>query len=351
MKELMHALVKESAAPGLKLCKIPVPAYGPQDLLIKIVKTSICGTDVHIYDWDQWSQEHVTVGINTGHEYCGVVVAKGDLVEGFEIGQRVTGEGHLTCGVCRNCRAGQRHLCSNTKGVGVERPGAFAEYLSLPACNAVPLPDSVPDEIAAIFDPFGNAVHTALKFGLLGEDVLITGAGPIGAMAAKVARYAGARHVVITDFNTYRLDLAKKLEPDIVTVDLNRQNIKEVAKTLDMHEGFDVGLEMSGSGAALKDMMDAMINGGKLALLGTHPRAVETYWNTVIFKALTIKGIYGREMFETWYKMIAMVQSGLDLSPIITHRLDFRDWETGMKAMKSGQAGKVVLDWTTADQD
>lgn len=346
----MYAIVKKEAAPGLSLEQVPIPEIGPLDVLIKINKTAICGTDIHIYQWDRWSQEHLTPPVIVGHEYAGEIMAMGELVTGLQVGDRVTGEGHITCGVCRNCRAGTRHLCKDTHGVGVERNGAFAEYLALPAVNVVKLPDDVPDEIAALFDPFGNATHTALKFNLVGEDVLITGAGPIGMMAAKVARHAGARHIVITDFNPTRLELAKQLEPTVNTVQLPDETLGDMVSKLGMLEGFDVGLEMSGSGAALASMIDNMKHGAHIALLGTHANPDVTDWNKVIFGGLEIMGIYGREMFETWYKMISMVQSGLDLSPIITHRFDFRDFEAGFEAMSSGHCGKVILDWTTANK-
>lgn len=344
----MYAIVKKEAGPGLSLERVPIPDIGPLDVLIRINKTAICGTDIHIYQWDRWSQEHLTPPVTIGHEYAGVIVKMGDLVTGLKVGDRVTGEGHITCGVCRNCRAGTRHLCKDTLGVGVERNGAFAEYLALPAVNVVKLPDDVPDDIAALFDPFGNATHTALKFNLVGEDVLITGAGPIGMMAAKVARHAGARHIVITDFNPMRLELARKLEPTVHTVHLPGETLEGMIAQLGMLEGFDVGLEMSGAGPALSSMIDNMKHGAHIALLGTHANPDPVDWNKIIFGGLEIKGIYGREMFETWYKMISMVQSGLDLTPIITHRVDFKDFEEGFAAMASGQCGKVIMDWTTA---
>lgn len=342
----MYALVKEKAGRGVTLTRVPVPEVGPLDVKIRIRKTSICGTDVHIYQWDEWSAEHVKPPMQIGHEYAGVIVEKGELVKGFEIGDRVSGEGHIVCGTCRNCLAGTRHFCKHTKGVGVDRPGAFAEYLVIPATNAVKLDDAVTDEIASIFDPFGNAVHTALKFNLIGEDVLITGAGPIGMMAAAVAHHCGARHVVITDFNAYRLNLAKKLDPKVITVNLNDSNIETVQKELGMVEGFDVGMEMSGAPQAFNDMLHNMKHGGGISLLGLQGKDVRVDLNQIIMAGLTLHGIYGREMFETWYKMSAMVASGLDLRPIITHRLSFRDYEEGFQAMISGESGKVVLDWT-----
>lgn len=349
MKQEMFALVKERPAPGLTLKKIPVPVIDEDEVLIKIHKTAICGTDLHIYNWDPWSQENVHWPMQVGHEYVGEIVQVGSLVNGYKVGDRVSGEGHIVCGFCRNCQAGLRHLCPNTKGVGVQRPGAFAEYLALPRENVVKIHDDrIPDEIIAMFDPLGNAVHTALEFDVIGEDVLITGAGPIGIMAAAIVRHNGARHVVITDQNPYRLQLAKEVEPSAVTVNISEQQLEEVMKQLGMTEGFDVGLEMSGAGPALRSMIDNMRNGGRIALLGIQQPGVAIDWNHVIFRGLTIKGIYGRKMFETWYKMIAMIESGLDLTKVITHRLDFRDFEQGFAAMNSAESGKVILDWTTA---
>jgi threonine 3-dehydrogenase len=320
------------------------PEVGYNDLLIKIKKTAICGTDVHIYNWDEWSQNTVPVGMTVGHEYVGVVADMGEGVKGFSVGDRVSGEGHITCGHCRNCRAGRRHLCRNTTGVGVNRPGAFAEYLSIPAINAFKIPDEVSDDMAAIFDPFGNAVHTALSFDLVGEDVLITGAGPIGMMAAAVAKHAGARHIVITDINDFRLDLAKKMGATRV-VNSKDEKLDDVMRELGMHEGFDVGMEMSGVAVAFNDMLSAMNHGGKVALLGIPPGDMAIDWNQVIFKGLVIKGIYGREMFETWYKMAALIQSGLDLTPMITHSMPVDKFQEGFDIMRSGKSGKVVLDW------
>jgi len=342
----MAALVKTKAAPGLELCQVPFPEYGPDEVLIKIKKTAICGTDVHIYNWDRWSQEHIKVPMAIGHEYSGDIVAMGDMVRGLKIGQRVTGEGHITCGFCRNCRAGLRHFCRNTLGVGVDRAGAFAEYLALPAFNVIPLPDNISDEIASIFDPLGNAIHTALAYDLVGEDVLITGAGPIGIMAACVALFCGARYVVLTDINQTRLELARKIVPEVDLLNTRETHPRDIMKQLGMTEGFDVGLEMSGSPQALDQMLSVMKTGAKIALLGTQAQPTTVDWNRVIFNGLTIRGIYGREMFETWYKMIAMIQSGLDLTSIITHRFNYRDYEAGFAAMISGQAGKVILDWT-----
>ncbi|RJF73511.1 L-threonine 3-dehydrogenase [Deinococcus cavernae] len=341
----MQALSKLKSEVGIWPVEAPLPSVGPNDLLIKIRKSSICGTDVHIYKWDEWAQKTIPVPMIVGHEYVGVVVGMGSEVRGFQVGDRVSGEGHVTCGHCRNCRAGRRHLCRNTQGIGVNRQGSFAEYLVLPAFNAFKLPDDIPDDIAAIFDPFGNAVHTALSFDLVGEDVLITGAGPIGVMAAAVARHVGARNVVITDVNEYRLDLARRVGVTRA-VNVAQEDLWTVAKDeLDMHEGFDVGLEMSGSGPAFAQMVQVMNNGGKIALLGIPSGDVSIDWNDVIFKMLTIKGIYGREMFETWYKMAALIQSGLDLTPIITHHYPIQDYQKGFDAMLSGQSGKVILNW------
>ena len=340
----MKALAKLKPEPGIWMTETAVPEIGHNDVLIKIRKTAICGTDMHIYQWDEWSQATVPVPMVTGHEYAGEIVALGSEVRGYEIGDRVSGEGHITCGHCRNCRAGRRHLCRNTEGVGVNRPGAFAEYLALPAYNLFKLPDEISDDLAAIFDPFGNAVHTALAFDVVGEDVLITGAGPIGIMAAAVIRHIGARHVVITDVNDYRLALAERMGATR-TVNVSRESLKEVMAELDMHEGFDVVLEMSGVPSAVSQMLDVINHGGKIAMLGIPPGEMAIDWTKVIFKGLTIKGIYGREMFETWYKMASLIQSGLDLSPIITHRLPIGDFQRGFEIMGSGQSGKVVLDW------
>ena len=340
----MKSLVKAKAEKGIWLQDTPEPEVGHNDLLIKIRKTAICGTDMHIYNWDEWSQKTIPVPMVVGHEYVGEVVGMGQEVRGFNLGDRVSGEGHITCGHCRNCRAGRRHLCRNTEGVGVNRPGAFAEYLVIPAFNAFKIPDNISDELASIFDPFGNAVHTALSFDLVGEDVLITGAGPIGIMAAAVARHVGARHVVITDINPYRLALAKKMGATRA-VDVSKEDLQEVMIELGMSEGFDVGLEMSGVPVALRDMLNKMNHGGKVAMLGIPPQDVAIDWNQVIFKGLIIKGIYGREMFETWYKMASLLQSGLDLSPIISHRFSVDDFQKGFDTMGSGQSGKVILDW------
>ena len=340
----MKALAKLQAAPGLNMTDVPMPEVGHNDLLIKITKTAICGTDIHIWNWDDWAQKTIPVPMHVGHEYVGVVAGMGSEVQGFQIGQRVSGEGHITCGYCRNCRAGRRHLCRNTTGVGVNREGSFAEYLVIPAFNAFPIPDDISDDLASIFDPFGNAVHTALSFNLVGEDVLITGAGPIGIMAVAIAKHVGARHVVITDVNDYRLELARKMGATRA-VNVGREDLKTVMQELHMTEGFDVGLEMSGNPHAFRQMLETMNHGGKVALLGIPPANTSIDWNQVIFKGLEIKGIYGREMFETWYKMVALIQSGLDISPIITHHFKVDDFEAGFAAMLSGQSGKVILDW------
>ena len=340
----MKTLAKLARGPELVMADMPVPAMGPNDVLIRIRKTGICGTDVHIWKWDDWAQKTIPVPMQVGHEYIGTIAAMGDEVRGFAIGDRVSGEGHITCGHCRNCRAGRRHLCRNTLGVGVNRPGAFAEFLALPAGNAFKIPDDISDDLAAIFDPFGNATHTALTFDLVGEDVLITGAGPIGIMAAAIARHVGARHVVITDINEYRLALARKMGATRA-VDARHETLHDVMHELGMTEGFDVGLEMSGVPSAFRDMLDAMNHGGKIALLGIPPADTAIDWNHVIFKGLEIRGIYGRQMYETWYKMVAMLQSGLDISPVITHRFPVDDFREGFAAMLSGQSGKIVLDW------
>ncbi len=340
----MKTLAKVKAEPGIWMVDAAKPDVGPNDVLIKIKKTAICGTDMHIYKWDEWSQKTIPVPMTVGHEYVGVVAGMGSEVRGLKIGQRVSGEGHLVCGHCRNCRAGRRHLCRNTTGVGVNRPGAFAEYLVIPAENAFPIPDDIPDDIAAIFDPFGNATHTALSFDVVGEDVLITGAGPIGIMAVAICRHVGARHIVITDVNEYRLELAKKMGATRA-VNVSKEKVTDVMHELGMTEGFDVGLEMSGVPAAFRSMLEAMNHGGKIAMLGIPPSEAAVDWNQVIFKGLIIKGIYGREMYETWYKMVAMIQSGLDLTPIITHRFNVSDFQQGFETMGSGNSGKVILSW------
>ena len=340
----MKTLSKAKAEKGIWMVDHPKPEMGHNDVLIKIKKTAICGTDMHIYHWDEWAQSTIPVPMTVGHEYVGVIEEIGQEVKGFKIGDRVSGEGHITCGVCRNCRAGRRHLCRNTVGVGVNRPGAFGEYLVIPAENAYKIPDDISDEVASILDPLGNAAHTALSFDLVGEDVLITGAGPIGIMAAAIARHAGARHVVITDINDYRLDLAKKMGATR-TVNVSQEKLEDVMKEIGMVEGFDVGLEMSGVPSAFKSMLQTINHGGKIAMLGIPSSDLAIDWNQVIFKGLIIKGIYGREMYETWYKMIAMLQSGLDVSPMITHRFKIDEFETGFETMASGQSGKVVLSW------
>lgn len=341
----MKALAKLKAEEGIWMVKdAPIPEPGHNDLLIKIRKTAICGTDVHIYNWDDWSRKTIPVPMITGHEYVGEVVGMGEEVRGFSLGDRVSGEGHITCGHCRNCRAGRTHLCRNTVGVGVNRQGCFAEYLVIPAFNAFKIPDNISDELAAIFDPFGNAVHTALSFDLVGEDVLISGAGPIGIMAAAVCKHVGARNVVITDINEYRLGLARQMGVTRA-VNVAQENLRDVMAELGMTEGFDVGLEMSGAPPAFRTLLEVMNHGGRIALLGIPPGEMAIDWNLVIFKGLFIKGIYGREMFETWYKMAALIQSGLDLTPIITHRYHIDEFQQGFDEMRSGRSGKVVLNW------
>jgi threonine 3-dehydrogenase len=343
----MKALVKERASPGIWLGDVPKPTVGPNDVLIRVRRAAICGTDMHIYNWDPWAAKTIPVPMAVGHEYCGEIVEVGSEVAGFEPGDRVSGEGHITCGYCRNCRAGRRHLCRNTVGVGVNRPGCFAEYVVIPAFNAFKLPESIDDDVAAILDPLGNAVHTALAFNVVGEDVLITGAGPIGIMAAAVVRFVGARHVVITDVNDYRLDLARRMGASRA-LNVTRDSIDSAMQDLGMQEGFDVGLEMSGNATALREMLRTMHHGGSVALLGIPPEDVAIDWNQVIFKGLTLKGIYGREMFETWYKMASLLQSGLDVSPVITHRLPYTQFAQAFEIMGSGRSGKVVMDWTAA---
>lgn len=344
MSNEMKALVKAAPEQGLWLQMVPVPEPGPNEVLIKVRKSAICGTDVHIWNWDEWSAKTVPVPMVVGHEFCGQIVDCGPGAQKYKIGTRVSAEGHVVCGVCRNCRAGRGQLCRNTEGIGVNRPGSFAEYVCLPEHNVVPIPDDIPDEIAALFDPLGNAVHTALSFDLVGEDVLVTGAGPIGIMGALVAQKVGARKVVITDINPYRLQLAERMGVQYV-VDVSKTSLRDVMGDIGMSEGFDVGLEMSGAAPAMRQMLERMNNGGKLALLGIAPTEFAVDWNTVIFNMLEIKGIYGREMFETWYKMIALVQSGLDISGLITHRISIEDYRDGFAAMTSGQSGKVVMDW------
>ncbi|MGF1908709.1 L-threonine 3-dehydrogenase [Vibrio kasasachensis] len=340
----IKALSKLKPEQGIWMTEVDKPKLGHNDLLIKIKKTAICGTDVHIYNWDEWSQNNIPVPMVVGHEYVGEVVGIGQEVRGYALGDRVSGEGHITCGYCRNCRAGRTHLCRNTIGVGVNRTGCFSEYLVIPAFNAFKIPDGISDDLASIFDPFGNAVHTALSFNLVGEDVLITGAGPIGIMAAAVAKHAGARYVVITDVNEYRLDLARKMG---VTRAINAEidSLDEVMSDLKMLEGFDVGLEVSGSPSAFNSMLKTINHGGQIALLGIPPPDMGIDWHQVIFKGLKIKGIYGREMFETWYKMATLIQSGLDLTPVITHQFKVDDFQKAFDVMRSGASGKVILDW------
>lgn len=341
----MRALVKARAERGLWLEDVPEPEYGINDVLIRVRRTGICGTDVHIYQWDEWAQQTIPVPMVIGHEFVGEIAAVGSNVSDFHVGDLVSGEGHVVCGRCRNCLAGRRHLCANTSGVGVNRPGAFAEYIALPMTNIWRHHAGVPEEIAAIFDPFGNAVHTALAFPVLGEDVLISGAGPIGLMAIPIVRFAGARFVVATDLNPFRLDLARRMGATLA-VDPRQTPVREVQKQLGMAEGFDVGLEMSGSHAAFVDLIDNMAHGGRIAMLGIPARPMEIDWRKVIFNMLTIRGIYGREMYETWYKMSVLVTSGVDISPVITHRFSYREYEKGFEAMIGGQCGKVILDWT-----
>ncbi|KTD16646.1 L-threonine 3-dehydrogenase [Legionella jordanis] len=341
----MKSLVKAKPEPGIWMEDVPMPEYGVNDVLIKIHQTAICGTDIHIYSWDEWAQATIPVPMTVGHEFYGEIVEIGREVKGLQVGQRVSGEGHITCGMCRNCRAGKRHLCRNTLGVGVNRPGCFAEYLSLPATNVLVLPDNITGEQASILDPLGNATHCALAFDMVGEDVLITGAGPIGIMAVAIAKHIGARHVVITDVNDYRLDLARQMGATRA-VNVKYQSIKDVMHELGMTEGFDIGLEMSGNPMALNELMKSMNHGGHVAMLGIPPQETAIDWNQVIFKGLVIKGIYGREMFETWYKMIAMLQSGLNIKPVITHHFPVEDYQNAFQIMASGQSGKVILNWS-----
>lgn len=340
---MMKAIIKKEAKPGVWMEDVPVPSMGDNDLLVRIKKTSICGTDVHIYEWDEWAKKTIPVPCIIGHEFAGIVAGMGKNVEGFSIGQRVSGEGHITCGKCRQCQTGRRVLCPNTIGLGVNRDGCFAEYLVIPAENAFPIPDNIPDEIASIFDPLGNAVHTALSYDLVGQDVLITGAGPIGIMTIPIVKKAGARHVIITDINDYRLDLAKKMQPT-EAINIKNTSVKEVMYSLGIN-GFDICLEMSGSAQALQSLPDLAAHGGHLVLLGILPSNASLNWHQVIFKMLTIKGIYGREIFRTWYQMSHMLQSGLDVSKVITHRFAVDDYQKAFETMISGQSGKVVLEW------
>ena len=340
----MKALVKQKSERGLWLRDVEVPVVGPDDVLIRVMRTGICGTDLHIYDWDEWAARTVPVGLVIGHEFVGEIVQVGSSVRSHSVGEVVSGEGHIVCGRCRNCMAGRRHLCAHTKGLGVERPGAFAQFVSLPVANVWHHPDWVDRDVAAIFDPFGNAVHTAMAFPVLGEDVLITGAGPIGVMAAAVVRHAGARHVVVTDINPRRLELAQRVGVTRA-VDVGNESLTDVQRELGMEEGFDIGLEMSGSVAAIRDMLGQMCHGGRIALLGIPPGEVAIDWNDVVFKGLTLRGIYGREMYETWYLMTVMLQSGLDITPVITHRFGAGEYEQAFATAASGAAGKVILDW------
>jgi threonine 3-dehydrogenase len=341
----MKALVKSQAEPGLWLDDVPAPKVGVNDVLIRVDRTGICGTDLHIYNWDAWARKTIVVPMVVGHEFVGEIVEVGSNVSDFFPGEVVSGEGHVVCGKCRNCLAGRRHLCAHTKGIGVNRPGAFAEYIALPMTNVWHHDPAIDRDIASIFDPFGNAVHTALSFPVLGEDVLVTGAGPIGMMAVAVVRHAGARHVVITDVNPYRLELAKKMGATLA-LDVRQDSIAGAQKKLGMKEGFDVGLEMSGNATAFRDMLTNMCHGGKIAMLGIPEKEMAIDWNTVVFNMLTLKGIYGREMYETWYMMTVMLQSGLDIRPVITHRLHYTEFEKGFAAMRSGQSGKVILKWS-----
>jgi threonine 3-dehydrogenase len=340
----MRALVKAKSERGIWLENAKRPTIGHNDVLIKVRKTAICGTDIHIYQWDDWAQKTIPVPMTVGHEFSGEIVETGIEVKGYEVGDRVSAEGHVTCGFCRNCRAGRRHLCRSAVGIGVNRAGAFADYIAVPAFNIFKLPDVITDDMAAILDPFGNATHTALSFDLVGEDVLITGAGPIGIMAVAIARYAGARHIVITDVNDYRLGLAKRMGAS-VALNVTSGSIDQTMNDLGMEEGFDVGMEMSGNPAAFRDLLRTMHHGGKVALLGIPPSEMAIDWNEVIFKGLIIKGIYGREMFETWYKMSSMLQSGLNIDPIITHRFPVEKYQEAFDLMESGQSGKIILSW------
>ncbi len=341
----MKALVKKEAGPGIWMQDIPEPELGHNDILVRIRKTAICGTDIHIYNWDDWAAANVPVPMAIGHEFVGEVAAVGMEVRGLNIGDRVSGEGHVTCGFCRNCRAGRRHLCMNTVGIGVNRPGCFAEFLVLPAFNAFPVPDSISDDVASFLDPLGNATHTALSFDMVGEDVLITGAGPIGILAVAIARHVGARHVVITDINDYRLALAREMGATRA-INVRHETVEQVMDDLKMQEGFDVCLEMSGQPSALNTILDTIHHGGRIAMLGIPPGETAIDWNKVIFKGLVIKGVYGREMFETWYKMASMIMSGLDVTPVITHHFPVDDYARAFEVMASGESGKVILDWT-----
>ena len=346
----MKALVKSKRSPGLWLENVPEPEIGINDVKVRVLLTGICGTDLHIYEWDAWAQTAIAVPMVIGHEFVGKIVAVGSNVADFRVGELVSGEGHVVCGRCRNCLAGRRHLCAHTQGVGVSRPGAFAEFIVLPMSNIWKHSEKIKLDIAAIFDPFGNAVHTALSFPVLGEDVLVTGAGPIGIMAAAVAKHAGARYVVITDVNPYRLELAAKVGVTMA-VDPRKTSLQEVQQKLGMREGFDVGLEMSGNASAFRDMLVNMSHGGKMAMLGIPAEQISIDWNKVIFNMLTIKGIYGREMYETWYKMTVMLESGLNIEPVITHHFSWQEYEKGFGVMRTGNSGKVILDWRELGPD
>lgn len=340
----MKALMKSKPEKGLWLTDVPEPELGHNDVCIKIKKTAICGTDIHIYQWDKWAAETIPVPLVTGHEFVGEIVAIGQDVRGFQLGDRVSGEGHIACGFCRNCRAGRRHVCRKNESVGVTRTGCFAEYLVIPAVNAYPIPENISDSIASILDPFGNATHCALSFDLVGEDVLITGAGPVGIMATAVARHIGARHIVVTDTNDYRLQLAKKMGASIA-LNIQHDNLQDSMQKLGMREGFDVGLEMSGNATAFREMLSCMNHAGKVALLGFLPKETQIDWNHIIMRGLLVKGIYGREMFETWYKMISMLQGGLDISPVVTHEFHYTEFQKGFETILTGQSGKVILNW------
>ncbi len=344
MTQTMRALVKPTAAPGLEIREVPVPSAGAGEVLIKLEKTAICGTDLHIYQWDEWSQRTIQPPLILGHEFVGRIVAIGDGVRGYEEGQRVSAEGHVVCGVCRNCRAGKQHLCPHTEGIGVNRDGGFAEYVVVPATNLWPIPDEIPSELAAFFDPFGNAAHCALQFDLVGEDVLITGAGPIGIIAAGIAKHVGARHIVVSDINDYRLDLAKEMGATR-TINVQREKLTDILEELNI-DGFDVGMEMSGNPHAFRDLLTCMYHGGKVALLGLLPKDAGINWDQVILKGLEVHGIYGRRMYETWYKMTQMLLTGFPLEKTLTHQIPIDDFERGFELMASGQCGKVVCDWT-----
>lgn len=341
----MKALVKSKKEKGIWLENIAIPTVSANEVLVKVKKTSICGTDLHIYNWDEWSRKTIPVPLVIGHEFCGEIVDFGSAVTKYKIGQRVSAEGHVVCNVCRNCRAGRRHLCRNTKGIGIHTHGVFCEFVSIPQNNIIVVPYDIDDNIASIFDPFGNAIHTALSFDLVGEDVLITGAGPIGIMSALIAKRAGAKKIVITDINPYKLELARKLEL-VHVIDSSTQNLSDIMKKINIIEGFDVGLEMSGSPIALRNMIDKMNTGGKIALLGIFPTKFEIDWNKIIFKMLVLKGVSGREMFDTWYKMIGFIQDGLDLSKLITHKYKIDNFQEGFDVMSSGNSGRIILDWT-----